>query len=75
VDFGVQPERAYTVQRAVDDWLAEALDGRSARTVRLNHDVLRLVTAVIGGIELRMLTAHDVRRALAQVARAIPAGR
>jgi len=67
-DSGVQPERAYTVQRAVDDWLAEGLDGRSARTVRLNHDVLRLVTAVIGGIELRALTAHDVRRALVQVA-------
>ena len=67
-DSGVQPERAYTVQRAVDDWLAEGLDGRAARTVRLNHDVLQLVTAVIGGIELRLLTAHDVRRALVQVA-------
>jgi len=67
-DAGVQPDRAYTVQRAVDDWLAEGLDGRSARTVRLNHDVLQLVTAVIGGIELRQLTAHDVRRALVQVA-------
>ena len=69
-DSGVQPERAYTVQRAVDDWLAEGLDGRSARTVRLNHDVLKLVTAVIGGVELRKLTAHDVRRALVQVAAA-----
>ncbi len=67
-DSGVQPERAYTVQRAVDDWLAEGLDGRSAKTVRLNHDVLKLVTSVIGGIELRMLTAHDVRRALVHVA-------
>ena len=64
----MQPEHAYTVQRAVDDWLAEGLDGRSARTVKLNHDVLKPVTAVIGGIELRMLTAHDVRRALVQVA-------
>src|SRR6185312_16466728 len=27
-DSGVQPERAYTVRRAVDDWLAEGLDGR-----------------------------------------------
>ncbi len=68
LDSGVQPERAYTVQRAVDDWLAEGLDGRSARTVRLNHDMLKPVTAVIGGIELRMLTAHDVRRALVHVA-------
>jgi len=67
-DSGVEPERAYTVQRAVDDWLAEGLDGRSARTVRLNHDVLQLVTAILGGIELRKLTAHDVRRALVQMA-------
>jgi integrase len=67
-DSGVHPERAYTVQRAVDDWLAEGLDGRSARTVRLNHDVLKLVTAVVGGIELRLLTAHDVRQALVQLA-------
>jgi hypothetical protein len=69
-DSGVQPERTYTVQRAVDDWLAEGLDGRSAKTVRLNHNVLKLVTAVIGGIELRLLTAHDVRRALVHVAAA-----
>jgi integrase len=67
-DSGVQPEHSYTVQRAVDDWLAEGLDGRSARTVRLNHDMLKPLTAVIGGIELRMLTAHDVRRALVQLA-------
>ena len=69
-DSGVQPQRAYTVQRAVDDWLAEGLDGRSAKTVRLNHDVLQLVTAGIGGIELRLLTAHDVRGALVHVAAA-----
>jgi integrase len=67
-DSGVQPEHGYTVQRAVDDWLAEGLDGRSARTVRLNHGVLTLVTAVIGTIELRKLTAHDGRRALVHVA-------
>jgi hypothetical protein len=45
----------------------EGLDGR-LRTVRLNLDVLKLVTTVIGGMELRLLTAHDVRRALVQVA-------
>ena len=64
----MQPEHSYTVQRAVDDWLAEGLDGRSAKTVRLNHDMLKPLTAVIGGIELRMLTAHDVRRALMEMA-------
>ena len=67
-DSGVQPEHAYTVQRAVDDWLSEGLDGRSARTVTLNRHILKPVTAIIGGIELRMLTAHDVRRALVHLA-------
>jgi integrase len=67
-DAGLQRARAYTVRRAADDWLAEGLDGRSAKTVGLNRGVLKLVTAIIGDIELRKLTAHDVRRALVQLA-------
>jgi hypothetical protein len=67
-DSGAQPERAYTVQRAVDEWVAEGLDGRSAQTVTLNRNVFKPVTAVIGGIELRMLTAQDVRWALVLLA-------
>jgi integrase len=67
-DSGARPTPGYTVQRAVDDWLAEGLDGRSAGTVTLNRNVLKPVTAIIGGIELRQLTAHDVRRALTQLA-------
>lgn len=68
-DSGAQPTRGYTVQRAVDDWLAEGLDGRSAGTVTLNRHVLKPVTAIIGDIELRKLTAHDVRRALTLLAK------
>jgi integrase len=67
-DLGAQSAPGYTVQRAVDDWLAEGLDGRSAGTVTLNRNVLKPVTATIGDIELRKLTAHDVRRALTQLA-------
>jgi integrase len=67
-DSGAQPTPGYTVQRAVDDWLAEGLEGRSAGTVTLNRNVLKPVTAMIGDIELRKLTAHDVRRALTQLA-------
>ena len=67
-DLGAQSAPGYTVQRAVDDWLAEGLDGRSAGTVTLNRNVLKPVTAAIGDIELRKLTAHDVRRALTQLA-------
>ena len=40
-DSGAQPEHGYTVQRAVDDWLAEGLDGRSAGTVTLNRHILK----------------------------------
>jgi integrase len=68
-DSGVQPTPGYTVQQAVDGWLAEGLDGRSAGTVTLNRHMLKPVTAVIGHIELRKLTAHDVRRALTLLAR------
>jgi integrase len=68
-DSGAQPTPGYTVQQAVDDWLAEGPDGRSAGTVTLNRHVLKPVTAVIGDIELRKLTAHDVRRALTQLAK------
>jgi integrase len=68
-DHGAQPAYGYTVQQAVDDWLAEGLDGRSAGTVTLNRHVLKAVTARIGDIELRRLTAHDVRRALTQLAK------
>jgi integrase len=67
-DSGARLTPGYTVQRAVGDWLAEGLDGRSARTVTLNRNVLKPVTAIIGDIELRKLTAHDVRRALTQLA-------
>src|SRR6266566_251915 len=67
-DLGARPTPGYTVQRAVDDWLAEGLDGRSAGTVTLNRNVLKPVTAIIGDIELRKLTAHDVRQALTQLA-------
>jgi integrase len=68
-DSGVQPEHAYTVERAMNDWLAEGLDGRSAMTVTLNRHILKPITTVIGDIELRKLTAHDVRRASALLAK------
>jgi integrase len=68
-DLGAQPPPGYTVQQALDDWLAEGLDGRSVGTVTLNRHVLKPVTAIIGDIEVRKLTAHDVRRALAHLAK------
>jgi len=38
VDNGLRPRRRYTVDDALDDWLAHGLDGLSARTAALYAD-------------------------------------
>src|SRR5690242_5636686 len=58
----------YTVRQAAQDWLAHGLDGRSAKTVTKNQNVLEPILKVIGARKLRELTAADVRRALAAMA-------
>ena len=65
---GIRSSPRYTVQNAVNDWLAHGLDGRSAKTVSTNREVLAPLTALIGGAKLKELTAADVRAALAQLA-------
>jgi hypothetical protein len=54
----------------VEDWLAHGLDGRSAKTISTNREVLAPLTAIIGGAKLRELTAADVRSALRELATA-----
>jgi integrase len=58
----------YTVRQAAEDWLADGLAGRSAKTITTNRNVLQPVLAVIGRRKLRELSAADVRRALSQMA-------
>ena len=58
----------YTVEKAVADWLAEGLPGRTAKTVEANRDSLRPLLAVIGRIPLKDLTVQDVRTALKKMA-------
>jgi integrase len=58
----------YTVRQAAQDWLAHGLDGRSAKTVTKNQNVLAPILKVIGARKLRDLTAADVRQALAAMA-------
>jgi len=65
---GTRSSPRYTVQNAVDDWLAHGLDGRSAKTVSTNQEVLAPLTAHIGDAKLKELTAADVGAALAQIA-------
>ena len=71
LDKGITPKAGYvhyTVRQAAQDWLAHGLDGRSAKTVKKNQNVLEPILKSIGGRKLRELTAADVRYALAQMA-------
>jgi integrase len=65
---GIRSSPKYTVQDAVDDWLAHGLDGRSMKTISTNREVLTPLTALLGAARLRELTAADVRSALAELA-------
>jgi integrase len=71
LDKGIVPKTGYanyTVRQAADDWLANGLEGRSAKTVQKNKNVLEPILKVIGTRKLRQLTAADVRQALATMA-------
>src|SRR5262249_44311380 len=65
---GIRSAPRYTVEDAVDDFLTPGLEGRSAKTVSTNREVLAPLTALIGGAKLKELTAADVRSALGQLA-------
>jgi integrase len=65
---GIRSSPRYTVQDAVDDFLAHGLEGRSAKTVSTNREVLAPLIPLIGAAKLKELTAADVRSALAQLA-------
>jgi len=67
IGTGITSTADYTVRRCAEDWLANGLDGRSAKTVNLAKDVLSPLLALIGDKPLRDLTADDVRGALVKM--------
>jgi site-specific recombinase XerD len=58
----------YTVRQAAEDWLANGLAGRSAKTVKTNQNMLEPILKVVGARKLRDLSAADVRQALPKTA-------
>jgi integrase len=69
VESGVRPRRGYTVNNALDDWLAHGLDGVSARTVTLYKGTIApALREQLGTVKLRNLTAPDVQNAFAVLA-------
>src|SRR5262249_10630212 len=71
LDQGIIPKTGYanyTVRLAAEDWLANGLHGRSAKTIKKNENVLEPILKVIGARKLRELSAADVRQALSRMA-------
>jgi integrase len=71
LDQGIVPKTGYanyTVRQVAEEWLANGLPGRSAKTIKKNESVLEPILKVIGARKLRELTAGDVRRALSTTA-------
>jgi integrase len=69
VASGLRPRRGYTVNDALDDWLAHGLDDVSARTVTLYQGtIVPLLSEQLGTVKLKDLTAGDVQNALTAVA-------
>jgi integrase len=69
VETGLRLSRSYTVNDALDDWLAHGLDDVSARTVKLYRDTIApALREQLGTVVLRNLTARDVQNALIALA-------
>jgi len=68
LDTGVRASPNYTLRRAAEDWLKGGLNGRSAKTIKKNENVLAPILAAIGARRLRELTADDVHQALTAMA-------
>jgi integrase len=68
LNSGVRARPNYTVRHAAEDWLNEGLDGRSAKTIKKNQNMLEPILKVIGARKLRELSAADVRQALSRMA-------
>lgn len=69
VESGLRPKRRYTVNDALDDWLAQSLDGLSAATATLyGRTIAKALRDELGTIRLTDLTAGRVQAALRAMA-------
>ena len=64
---GLRTSATYTVRQAINDWLADGLDGRAPKTVSTYREVLDPLVALIGSAKLRDLSAPQVRSALVKL--------
>ena len=62
LDSGVRSSATHTVGDALDDWLANGLNGRSDRTRELYRDTVKPLRKRLGEVKLRDLTAGTCRK-------------
>ncbi len=68
VENGLRPRRHYTVNDALDDWLANGLDGLAPSTVKLyGRTIAQALREELGTVKLTSLTAGAVQKALANI--------
>src|SRR5215469_10661772 len=61
IDKGVRSKPRYTVQDALDDWLATGLDGKAAATITLYKETMaKALIEQLGPVKLSALTAGDI---------------
>ena len=65
----VHTSKRYVVAQAIDDWLRDGMEGRSADTIAKYRSVLKPVADQLGRRVLADLTPAEVRAALARFAR------
>jgi len=69
VQNGVRPRRHYTANDALDDWLANGLDGLAPSTVRLyRNTIAATLRQDLGTVKLTALAAGTAQKALASLA-------
>jgi len=63
VEGGLRPRRRYTVEDALEDWLAVGLDGLSARTVTLYRGTIaKALREELGSVRLTDLSLRRMFR-------------
>ena len=64
LEKGIVPQTGfatYRVREAAGDWLSDGVDGRAAKTIKKNQNVLEPILTVIGTRKLRELAVGDAR--------------
>jgi integrase len=67
LDAGLHTSATYTVAACIQDWLARGLDGKQPSTIKNYTQLASHLTAKLGAVRLKNLTARQVQGVLAEL--------